>query len=242
MHRPPVASNFAALDLNAMPSLARGEVRAHRVPLLAATDQTLRGYGRTVAEFAAAAVTIVTWPQPGWRPIVAGTGNEGGIVEDSFVMERRGEVQHAVNRAVGRSYVTGWFADPAVASEAREPADLSRIYTHEANYHPDGGQVFSPRDGSPFVALLAKPGDDVRPEDFAAFYCNGAFGIHIDPGVWHQPVFPLGQTARFDDKQGRVHACVAVDFVSEFGCYLEVPLSPAALCPAALSPAAVSPV
>jgi ureidoglycolate lyase len=39
-------------------------------------------------------------------------------------------------------------------------------------------------------------------------------------------VFPLGPAATFDDKQGRVHACVAVDFVSEFGCYLEVPLPP----------------
>jgi ureidoglycolate lyase/seryl-tRNA synthetase len=57
-----------------------------------------------------------------------------------------------------------------------------------------------------------------------AFYCDGSFGIHIDPGVWHQPVFPLGSTAVFDDKQGRVHACIAVDFVIEFGCYLEVPL------------------
>jgi hypothetical protein len=34
----------------------------------------------------------------GWRPIVSGTGIERGIVEDSFVMERRGELQHAVNR------------------------------------------------------------------------------------------------------------------------------------------------
>jgi len=33
-----------------------------------------------------------------WRPIVSGTGIERGIVEDSFVMERRGELQHAVNR------------------------------------------------------------------------------------------------------------------------------------------------
>ena len=34
----------------------------------------------------------------------------------------------------------------------------------------------------------------------------------------------LGPSAVFDDKQGRVHACVAVDFVSEFGWCLEVPL------------------
>ena len=177
-----------------------------------------------VADFATERVTIVTWPQPGRRPIVPGTGNEGGIVQDAFVMERRGEIQHAVNRAVGRSYITGWFTDPASASEGRRPENTARIYTHEANYHPDGGQIFAPRDKAAFVALLAKPGDDVTPDDFVAFFCNGAFGIHIDPGVWHQPVFPVCERAIFDDKQGRVHACVAVDFIREFGCYLEVPL------------------
>jgi ureidoglycolate lyase len=207
-----------------MPSLAKSEVRAHRVPWIEATQQSLHGYGRVVADFAREAVTIVTWPQPDWRPIVTGTGNEGGIVEDCFAMERHGEIQHAVNRAVGRSYITGWYADPATASNTREPSDTSRIYTHEANYHPDGGQIFFPRGGTPFVALLATAGDNVRPDDFVAFRCDGTFGIHIDPGVWHQPVFPLVPEAVFDDKQGRVHACVAVDFVSEFGCYLEVPL------------------
>src|ERR1700722_11566505 len=221
---PPIFSNFAALDLNAMPSLARGEVWAHRVPLIDATEEALRGSGRIVPDFARERVTIVTWPQPGWRPIVPGTGNEGGIVEDSFVMQRRGEIQHARNQAVGRSYITGWFADPAIASEGREPADTSRIYTHEANYHPDGGQIFSPRHAAAFVALLARPGDNVKPQDFVAFRCDGSFGIHIDPGVWHQPVFPVDSAATFDDKQGRVHACIAVDFINEFGCYLEVPL------------------
>ena len=217
-------SNFAGVDLAVMPSLARGEARAHRVKLIAATEGTLRGYGRIVPNFEQGSVTIVTWPQLGRRPIVPGTGNEGGIVVDTFLMERRGEEQHAFNRAVGRRYVTGWFADPATASRDRLAADTSRVYTHEANYHPDGGQIFSPREGAAFVALLAKPGDDVTPEAFVAFHCDGSFGIHIDPGVWHQPVFPLAHTAVFDDKQGRVHACVSVDFLGEFGCYLEVPL------------------
>ena len=140
-------------------------------------------------------------------------------------MERRGEILFAVNRAVGRNYVTGWYADPASASEHREATDTSRIYTHEANYHPDGGQLFWPRDAAAYLALLARPGDGVRPEDFLAFYCDGTFGIHVDPNVWHQPVFPLTSPAVFDDRQGRVHACVAIDFVTEFGCYLEVPLS-----------------
>jgi ureidoglycolate lyase len=217
-------SNFAELDLDALPSIASGAARAYRVPLVSADAETLRGYGHIVPDFTSGRVTIVTWPQPGWRPVVAGTGNEGGIVEDSFEMVRRGEIQHAVNHAVGRSYITGWFADPATASEDRTPADTGRIFTHEANYHPDGGQIFSPRDGAPYVALLAKPGDDIGPDDFVAFHCDGSFGIHIDPGVWHQPMFPVGARASFDDKQGRVHCCIAVNFVSEFGCYLEVPL------------------
>jgi ureidoglycolate lyase len=219
-------SNFSALDLSAMPSISRGEARVQKVPSVRATAQALEGYGRLVPEFARGAVSIVTWPQPGWRPLVPGTGNEGGLVQDSFVFERRGEIQHAVNQAVDRHYVTGWFADPATASAERAPSDVTRLYTHEANYHPDGGQVFSPTRGTPFVALLAKPGDDVRPEDFVAFYFDGTYGVHINPSVWHQPVFPLDSRAVFDDKQGRVHACVAVDFISEFNCYLEVPLSP----------------
>lgn len=218
-------SNFAGVDLHAMPSIARGEARVVMAPCVRATSASLSGYGHPVESFAAGRVTIVTWPQPGWRPIVDGTGNEGGIVEDTFEMVRRGQVQHAVNHAVGRGYVTGWFDDPADAREDRAPADLARLYTHEANYHPDGGQIFFPRGSAPFVALLARPGDDIRPEDFVAFHFDGSFGVHIDPGVWHQPVFPVNERATFDDRQGRVHACVACDFVSEFGAYVGVPLA-----------------
>ena len=73
-------SNFAALDLTSMPSLASGAARAHRVPQVAACDDSLRGYGHIVPRFDGGHVTIVTWPQPGWRPIVPGTGNEAGTV------------------------------------------------------------------------------------------------------------------------------------------------------------------
>lgn len=61
--------------------------------------------------------------------------------------------------------------------------DTSRIYTHEANYHPDGGHIFSPRAAAGFVALLAKPGDDVTPDDFIAFHCHcfiGEFGCCLE--------------------------------------------------------------
>jgi len=221
----PTFSNFSGIDLAKLPSIERGEARAVRAPLVVASDASLRGYGHFVDDFEKAEVTLVPWPVTGRRPLVPGTGAEGGTVEDLFVMERRGEVQNAVNYAVDRSYVTGWLVDPPAASESRPPAREARVYTHEANYHPDGGQIFFPLDRTPFVALLAPPGDEVRLEQFVAFYFDGTRGLHVDPGVWHQPVFPVGARARFKNRQGRVHACVSVDFVGEFGAYVEVPLA-----------------
>jgi ureidoglycolate lyase len=35
---------------------------------------------------------------------------------------------------------------------------------------------------------------------------------------------PLDDEAKFLDRQGRVHARVSVNFVTEFGCYLAAPL------------------
>ena len=197
------------------------------VPLVKASKKTLAGYAKMEKSFDDAEVEIVVWPQPGWRPVVAGTGNEGGITQGDFEMRRVGQLMYAHNHAVDGYYVTGWFADPTTASENESPADRTRILVREANYHPDGSQVFFPRNNAPFVALLALPGDDIKPTDFVAFYCDGSFGINLHPGVWHQPVFPLHDEALFDDKQGKVHACIAVDFVAEFGTYLRVPLSPA---------------
>lgn len=66
-------SNFAAVDLLAKPSLARDEARIHSVRSVIATPASLEGFGRVVTEFASAQVTIVTWPQQGWRPIQSGT-------------------------------------------------------------------------------------------------------------------------------------------------------------------------
>ncbi|MDZ4845744.1 MAG: ureidoglycolate lyase [Chitinophagales bacterium] len=206
--------------------MSQPKFNSHPVPIKLATTDSLKGFGRIVTDFESAEVEIVTWPAPEWRPVVPGTGNEGGITQGDFEMEWRGEVLHALNHAVNRSYITGWSVNP---SEAREdtivhPSERKFLYTHEANYHPDGGQIFFSRNNEPFVALLALPGDDITPESFHAFYFDGSFGIHINPGVWHQPLFPINNRVTFNDKQGKVHACIACNFVEEFGVYLQVSL------------------
>lgn len=232
--------NQSSLDLSQPPSTA--SVRVFDVPLTLATDSSLAGFGHVVTNFRTCGCAITPWPTSGWRKLVPGTGDEGGCVEDVFELQRVGHVQYARNVGLGRRYVTGWYgADPALSAqlEGAEPPSLDAVLTHEANYHPDGAQVFASR-GAPFVLLLAPPGDDITPASFRAFYvdpASGAVGVHVNAGVWHQPAFPAACTAQLgpitmDNRQGKVHACVGCDFLTEFGGYLRVPLSlPAAAAP-----------
>lgn len=212
------------IAIDSMPSINDAAIDIHQVGVIQATAERFADFGHLVYDYDREQVVIESWPAPGWRPVEAGTGNQAGITEGKFVFERRGQLMIARNHAVDGHYITGWFADPAEAS-AQQPGNYQRVLVREANYHPDGGQVFFPVNGDPFMALLALPGDDIRPQDFVAFYCDGSFGIQILPNIWHQPVFPLAPAATFAGKQGRVHACVACDFVTEFGCYLSVPLT-----------------
>lgn len=193
------------------------------VPLLIASEQTIAGYGFLIDDFESTKVEIVTWPQPGWRSVLPGTGNEGGITEGEFEMYWEDGMLKTENHAVKKSYITGWSQIPKRDSTL-EKKNPDCIYTFEANYHPDGGQVFFPKEPVPFVALLALPTDDVLPSHFKAFYFDGQRGLHINPGVWHQPLFPCADTLTFKDKQGKVHACIACNTVEEFGVYLKIPL------------------
>jgi len=274
--------NQSGPDLSSPPSTRGGggagaAARVFDVPLVRATAENLKGFGRPVRDFAAErGVDIVAWPLAGaggWRKLVPGTGDEGGFVEDVFrnELDASGRVQLSVNVGLKRRYVIGWFGeDPAEAAAASAAAadasaaaadagapssaqlappevDRSFILTHEANYHPDGGQIIASRDGAPIVLLLAPKGDDVRPGSFRAFFVDPAFdgtvGVHIDAGTWHQPAFPVhegagarGACPTLDNRQGKVHACVAADFVREFGGYLRVPLTRAAIVDAAAAP------
>jgi ureidoglycolate lyase len=84
--------------------------------------------------------------------------------------------------------------------------------------------LFYPQHGESFVVPLAHPGDDVTPEKFTAFFCDGRSGLYIHPNIWHGAVVLFTDKAQLLDRQGRVHARVSVDFAKEFGCYLAVPL------------------
>ncbi|EGD76985.1 hypothetical protein PTSG_07328 [Salpingoeca rosetta] len=203
-----------------------------RVPLVMGTPEALKGYAYTFPAtreaFDQAEVTIEQWPTlPGRRPLCPDSGKAGGVREGLFTFQWIGDELRAINEAVDGNYVTGRILEAEYAPQAARVG----VVTREANYHPDGGQIVCPRDGSPFVALLALPNEAIAPQDFVAFYCDGSFGIHINTNVWHQPVYPISDTAAFYGKQGAVHACAAYDSVDEHGKWLYVPLDPAQAVP-----------
>lgn len=215
-----------------MPNLRPNTSDMPRLPvfdlkLVEGTAQSLKGYGEIVDDPKTHRIEIVRWPAQGWRPVDLNSGDEGGTTEGVFACQWAGDVLRAQNHAVGGDYVLGWSRVPTDAAEDRQTAPRERALLWRANYHPDGGQMFFPLDPGPFVVPLALPGDDVKPEDFVAFWFDGSKGLYIHPNIWHDGVFPVNDQGRFFDRQGRVHARVSVSFPKEFGCYIGAPLKPA---------------
>ena len=86
------------------PSLARGEAKVHRVPLVEATAESLRGFGEIVPDFATSKVRMTPWPLSGWRPMSPGVnGNEAGETAGAFSMWAEGGILFGRKEAVKRA-------------------------------------------------------------------------------------------------------------------------------------------
>jgi len=201
-----------------------GVRRVFETRVVTASNESLKGLGCLVDEPKTFPIEITRWPAEGWRPVEQNSGDQGGVTEGLFEFWWKGETLYARNNAVGDSYLFGWSNWPEDAASSGPAPSRERALIWRANYHPDGGQLFYPLRGQSFVVPLAPPGDDVRPEQFVTFWCDGSRGLYIHPYIWHGALVPLDDQAQFLDRQGRVHARVSVDFPKEFGCYLGSPL------------------
>tara|TARA_B100000945_G_C20367146_1_gene590211 strand:+ start:493 stop:1131 length:639 start_codon:yes stop_codon:yes gene_type:complete len=201
------------------------------IPLIKATEQNLKGYGNLIDKFENCEIKITKWPKQGWRQIDPGTGDEGGTTEGLFHVWWDKNILYGKNDAVPHKnindyekddiYLLAYSFNPDEKNKKYDFAEIDNIYQWHANYHPDGGQLFFPQSKKPFICALALPGDDIKPENFKAFYFDGSMGLYIHPYVWHDAAFPLNNSATFKGKQGKVHARVSVDFTKEFNCYLK---------------------
>lgn len=121
-------------------------LRLVEVPVIAATDETLKGYGclvRHADEYTTSHKTfeIVKWPQPGWRSLDPDTGDEGGTTEGNFNVKWEGDFYYAENLAVATTnnkYLDGLAVPPEHASH--DPAHCggqwSEIHLWMSDYHP----------------------------------------------------------------------------------------------------------
>ena len=201
---------------------------AIEIPLIKGTNENLKGYGYLINNYEKSEIEIVTWPKQGWREIDEGTGNEGGSTNGSFDTWWEGNILYGQNNAVQHNsdyeidgkYILGYSSLPENTSINKDYNQTKKIFIWHANYHPDGGQLFFPSKSEPFISPLALPGDDIKAEDFKAFYFDGTKGLYIHPNIWHEGVFPTNQNSSFRGKQGKVHARVSIDFKEEFNKYL----------------------
>lgn len=220
-------SDYMNQPINYLQPDVPSELPWYKPQTIVATNESLNGYGCLVSkeEYETFTIKIVQWPKTGGRPIDAGTGDQAGTKQGIFDFWWEGEVLFGKNNAVKDEYLLGWSTNP---KDAVRDSNISnspeRVLLWHANYHPDGGQLFFPLDGTPFVTPLALPGDDVTPEKFINFYFDGTQGLYIHPNIWHEGIFPLAGRAKFFDKQGSVHARVSVNFAKEFGVFIDVPL------------------
>lgn len=204
------------------PDLPAG-LKRHRIPVIKATAETVKGYGWLVDDPATCKVEITRWPAQGWRPVDTDSGDEAGTTEGIFTSAWKGDILYGRNEAVGGEYILGYSTDPQHASDQNEREPDTILLWH-ANYHPDGGQLFFPVDKRPYLVPVALPGDDIHPDKFICFLCDGSQGLYIHANIWHEGVFTLSGQQRFLDRQGAVHARVSVDFAREFQRLLEISL------------------
>jgi hypothetical protein len=198
------------------PALPPG-LSVHTMPVVDATAQTLDGYGRLVDDPKQCSIEIVRWPAQGTRTVDEDTGDEAGTTTGTFTSEWRGDILYGRNEAVDGRYILAYGTLPELA-DPRHGRPPTQMLLWHANYHPDGGQLFFPLDKKPFMAPLALPGDDIRPDKFVCFRFDGTLGLYIRPNIWHEGVFTTEGSQRFYDEQGAVHARISVDFAREFGC------------------------
>src|SRR5262245_31511219 len=147
--RAPVAA--APIDyLN--PRLPAGLKRVP-IPVVEATSEVLRPFGRLISAPEECRIEIVRWPAQGSRPVDLDTGDQGGTTEGVFVSEWRGDVLYGRNEAVGGHYILAYAQQPELARLDHVDQPRRMLLWH-ANYHPDGGQLFFPLDSKPFYVPL----------------------------------------------------------------------------------------
>ena len=113
--------DFDPAEIAYVPTI--GARRVQDTPLVAAKDDTLKGYGCLVDAPTTFPIEIVRWPAQCWRPVDENSGDQGGVTEGIFEFWWKGETLYARNNAGGDSYLFAWsnWPENALAGGSAQP-------------------------------------------------------------------------------------------------------------------------
>ncbi|CAF1588153.1 unnamed protein product, partial [Rotaria sp. Silwood1] len=172
------------------------DVKVKDIRLVEATNESLKDIGYLITSPDDVTVEngkfdIVPWPTKGWRALDPNTGNEAGTTEGSMEIYWEEDRLYGKNHAIATDsnhYLLGYGNFPSQSaslsnSNISKPSDISSVFIWSSDYHPDGGQLFFPTNGKPFISTLAPAlGDDITPDHLTAFYVSEGYGLYIYPG------------------------------------------------------------
>jgi len=205
-------------------------INIYDVPIIKATNESIKGYGKFVHDFKNERVINNTWPKEKklilhegeykyTRSVDKNTGNEALPTNGIFKSYYDKNYCYSTNTSVNNGeYIIG-------VKPNNETKNC--IYTREMNYHLCGGQVIKNKDKIPFLLLLSKANDFIKPTDCFLFYFEGDVGFQIYPNIWHQPLYPIinhNNLCITFNSQCSVHSCVTCDFLKEHNTLLRINL------------------
>ncbi|NES21547.1 MAG: hypothetical protein F6K41_22115 [Symploca sp. SIO3E6] len=190
----------------------------YEVPLKRLNSKNTQGLGVVFTEFEDVTIELCPWPTQGQRPLIA-QGGYSTVLEEEFKVYW----QNATMLSAGHQNARGGATGKIVSD--RE-TNSKHIMVNWLSAHLDAGEAFIAKNGEPGIFLLAPPKEDVKPEDFVAFYSDGSCGISIHPGVWHTtPISLSKQEVVYKRKQGSIYATIDCVLTKEHNTWLKIPLS-----------------
>lgn len=119
--------------------------------------------------------------------VIETEGHDHKVINEGYAKNFFNLAQLEVDREGGRAGLHIFTAQPVIY-----PLEIKLM-----ERHPLGSQAFMPLQDSPFLMVVAEPGDNLQPGQLRAFISNGRQGINYRPGVWHYPLLVLNPDERF---------------------------------------------
>lgn len=156
----------------------------------------------------------------------------GAFAPFGEVIELEGARHYTINDGYAERYhdlaqldVTETGGRPLLNIFRAKPRELP-LRIRMVERHPLSSQAFLPLAPTPFLVVVAPPGQAPAPGDLSAFVTRGQQGVNYARGTWHHPLIAVGRPGDFlvVDRGGAEENCDEI-FFDAVEIMLEAPAS-----------------